>query len=266
MNEVVECIEKFGIREVAFLDPTFTIKRKWVLDFCQKLADRDLDLNFTMRTRPDLLDPEMLRMLALAGCVRISLGIESCEPKILNHLNRDANVEKIQQAVEWIQAEGIMGFGYFMIGNKGETHKTLRTTLDQVKTMPLHFAQFFQALPLPDTEIWQGSKRELGIDIWEEISHGRYPTADQFRSWDTNLSLQELRGWTRRFYISFYFHPRRWRYLLTLKHLPRYVLRQVQILLLISRLALFRFVRRRYPAFLLVRYPHAKNGGPGGRS
>jgi len=261
--ELTECVEKHGIREVTFLDPTFTVKREWVTGLCDEIVRRRLDLTFTMRTRPDLLDPELIRGLARAGCVRISLGIESGDPEILKAMNRSGDVERIRLAARWIQEAGIMAFGYFMIGNKGETHESLNRTMDLITELPLHFAQFFQTLPLLGTEVLESSKQELGHDIWHEISRGRYPSPEEFRSLLTELSLEELKAWSRKLYVHFYLHPRRWRYLLRLKYLPGYGIRQFQILVLVSRLLALRRVRKQRPGFCLARYPNARNGGPG---
>lgn len=264
--ELTECVETHGIREVAFLDPTFTVKKPWVTDLCDEIVRRRLDLTFTMRTRSDLLDPELVRNLARAGCVRISLGIESGDPDILKAMNRSGDVDRIKQAAGWIQREGIMAFGYFMIGNKGETHASLQRTLDLLPDLPIHFAQFFQTIPLLGTEVLESSKEELGHDIWDEISRGRYPSPDEFRSLLTTLSLDELKVWSRKLYARFYLDPRRWRYLLGLKYMPGYVIRQLQIVLLVSRLVALRQIRKRRPAFSLSRYPEARNGGAGAKS
>jgi len=261
--ELLECTEKYGIREVAFLDPTFTVKREWVLELCNRILQRNTDMSFTMRTRPDLLDPEMVKLLARAGCVRISLGIESGDSEILNLMNRETDIEGTEQAVSWIQREGIMAFGYFMIGNKGETHASLQRTLDLVKRLPLHFAQFFQTIPLLGTEVLENSKQHLGFDIWQETSHGRYPTPQEFRSYQTSLSFEELKSWSTRLYVHFYLHPRRWWYLLKLRFLPAYVARQLQVFVLILPLVILRWIRKRNPAFRSGVYPNVKNGGPG---
>jgi anaerobic magnesium-protoporphyrin IX monomethyl ester cyclase len=263
MAELEECAGRFGIREVAFLDPTFTVRRQWVMDLCRSMKLSKLDLTFTMRTRADLLDQEMVQALAEAGCVRISLGIESGDPEILKTMNRVPDLTLIERAVSWIHKEGIMAFGYFMIGNKGETHQSLERTLRFTARLPLHFAQFFQTIPLLGTEVLENSKEHFGYDIWLRISRGHYPSPDEFRSHQTALTLEDLKKWSRRLYLNFYLHPRRWRYLLTLKYLPAYLLRQLEILFLVGRLVALRRIRHRYPAFLLSRYPHAKNGGPG---
>jgi radical SAM superfamily enzyme YgiQ (UPF0313 family) len=264
LAEVEECVRRHGVREIAFLDPTFTVRRSWTVEFCDGLTALGLDLTFTMRTRPDLVDPDLLARLRRAGCVRISYGIESGDPEILANLNRRVPVEATLAAVGEAERLGIMTFGYFMLGNKGESAASLTRTMDLVRRLPLHFAQFFETIPLPGTEALEDTKRALGFDPWHEIHAGRYPGASAFLPQDIRLSHGELRKWSRRFYAEMYLNPRRWRKLLRMKYLPAYVLRQIDIARLVLALKALRRVRRLVPGFLVARYPRLPSVTPAG--
>jgi radical SAM superfamily enzyme YgiQ (UPF0313 family) len=249
--EMEECTATHGIREIAFLDPTFTARESWTLELCRALIDKQLDLTFTIRTRPDNLTREMVQLLAEAGCVRVSLGIESCDMNVLAASGRQMTVEAIRQSVEWLRDAGIMAFGFFMVGNKGETHDSLRTTLAEIKRLPLHFAQFFITMPLLNSGIHEASKQHLGRDLWRAIGENRYPTRDEFRSHENELTLRDVRRWTRRFYLTFYLSPRRWLLWFKLPGLWRTVVRHFDTFVLVSKLAALRGLRRRWPEFLL---------------
>lgn len=263
LDEIEECVQRYGIREITFLDPTFSVKRQWVLDICLGILERKIDVSYTIRTRPDLLDDEMLELLARSGCVRISIGIETGDPKLLAKIHRNITHEQIRQAINLIRKHKIMAFGYFMVGIPGETHESMKNTLDFMRDLPLDFAQFLQTVPTLHSQIWEYNTAVLGKDIWREIHYGRYPTPDEFRCLETKLTLPEINRWARRLYLTFFLNPIRWRSLLRLKFLPAYLLRQIEIGTMISRLLLLRLIRRRFPAFLLLRYPYAKNGGSG---
>ena len=254
LDEVVECVRRHGIREIAFLDPTFGAQRKWAVEFCERLAALRLDLTFTMRTRPDLVDPEILSLLRRAGCVRISFGIESGDPEILRNLARVVDPQSVESAVRAAAREGIMTFGYFMVGNKGESAESLAHTMDLVRRLPLHFAQFFETIPLPGTEALEDTKRALGIDPWREINAGWTPEPSVFIPQDIRVTPAELRAWTRTLYAEMYLNPRRWTALLRMKYLPAYVFRQIDVALFVSRLWVLRRIRRRLPGFLVSRF------------
>ncbi|HPQ68332.1 MAG TPA: radical SAM protein [bacterium] len=263
LDEIQECVQRYGIREITFLDPTFTIKRQWVLDICRGIVERGLDVSYTIRTRPDLLDEEMLALLAASGCVRISIGIETGDPELMAKIHRKITPEQIKPAIELIRRHGIMAFGYFMVGIPGESHRSLQNTLDFVRELPLDFAQFLLTVPTLHSEIWEYNSKLLNKDIWREIHYGRYPTPDEFRCRETELTLPEIDRWTNRLYRAFYLDSARWRSLLRMKFLPGYVRRQFEIAGTIVAQTILRFIRRRFPTFLLLRYPFARNGGPG---
>jgi radical SAM superfamily enzyme YgiQ (UPF0313 family) len=262
LAEIEDCARR-GIREIAFLDPTFTVRRNWTDALCRGLIARRLDLTFTIRTRGDLLDRDLIQLLAEAGCVRVSVGIESADPQILENVGRRVDLERVCQASAWIAEAGMMGFGYFMVGNEGESDESLSRTLKLVRRLPLHFAQFLQAVPLPHTDILASCREKLGADLWVEVSRGRFPTAEEFRSQRTSLSLAAIHAWQRRLFRAFYFDPRRlWR-ILRLRHWPLYVWRQFDLLRVVLPLVAMRRLRRRWPGAGLAVYPRARNGGPG---
>ncbi len=263
LAEIEECVRLYGIREITFLDPTFTIKRQWVLDICQGILDRGLDIAYTIRTRPDLLDEEMTAALAASGCVRISIGIETGDPQLMAKIHRNITGEQIRAAIELVRRHGIMAFGYFMVGIPGETHESLKNTLAFVRELPLDYAQFLLTIPTLHSQIWEYNTKVLGKDIWREIHSGRYPRPEAFRCLETELTLPEINRWTRRLYRAFFLNPVRWRRLLRMKFFPGYVRRHIEIAGTMAGQLLLRKIRRRYPAFLLLRYPFARNGGPG---
>ena len=261
--EMEQCANELGYREITFLDPTFTMNKAWVVDLCNRLIEKRLDLVFTIRTRADLLDEKTIRLLAGAGCVRISLGIESGDDGVLRSMNRSIGNEEVIKIVECIRRNGIMAFGFFMVGNKGETDESLTNTHNFIKSLPLHFAQFLKMMPLPYTEVLRQSQKRLGYNVWEKIGQGIYPTEEQFNLHSHDMEVRDLKNWIRRLFFSFYFSLSRIKSIFLLKYSPRYLWRQIDTAMLVIPLILLKYIRRKKPDFLLKIYPQAPNGGPG---
>ena len=55
-----------GIYEFLFYDDTFTVNKQRVIDICQEIIRRKLDIGWDMRSRVDTVDEEMLRYLKMA--------------------------------------------------------------------------------------------------------------------------------------------------------------------------------------------------------
>jgi len=81
-------------------------------------------------TRVDVLGEELIREMRLAGCERLSLGVESGSPKILKSVEKKITVQKIVESTELAKKYGMKVRYFMMLGNRGETAETFQETLD----------------------------------------------------------------------------------------------------------------------------------------
>jgi tetratricopeptide (TPR) repeat protein len=80
-------------------------------------------------TRVDLLSDELLREMRLAGCQRLSLGVESGSQQIIGNIDKKITVDEILESTALAKKWGIRVRYYMMLGNRGETADTFRETL-----------------------------------------------------------------------------------------------------------------------------------------
>ena len=123
--EMRECRSKYGIREIWFQDETFTLKEERILAICEAIRSEGLDITWSIRTRVELVSRAMLREMRSAGCFKIHFGVESADPTVLEHLNRNIPLEKIRCAFAWAKEEKISTLAFFMIGNPGEDRASI---------------------------------------------------------------------------------------------------------------------------------------------
>lgn len=64
---------------VSFYAPTFTLKRRWVEEFCTEREKRSLEFPWKCVTTTFHLDEDLIATMARAGCVRVSIGLETLE-------------------------------------------------------------------------------------------------------------------------------------------------------------------------------------------
>lgn len=65
---------------VAFYAPTFTLDRKWVGELCDRLIELGAPYPWKCATTISHLPLPLLEKMAAAGCVRVSVGLETLEP------------------------------------------------------------------------------------------------------------------------------------------------------------------------------------------
>ncbi|MEY3209624.1 MAG: hypothetical protein RIT28_105, partial [Pseudomonadota bacterium] len=129
VDELELCVNEFGIRELDFFDSSFTIRKDRVIEICEEINRRKLDIVWAARTRVDCITKDVLSAMRRAGCARIYYGVESGNREILKVLKKSTSLELVKRVVRETREEGIDTFGYFMLGNPYETPATIRQTI-----------------------------------------------------------------------------------------------------------------------------------------
>lgn len=204
--EIDECINKYKLHQFMFLSDTFTTDRKWVEDLCQSIIQRKYNIKWMANTRADKIDYSLAKLMKDAGCMFLSIGIESSNDKILKNARKNISVLDVVNAVNNIKLAGIESIGYFIFGLPGETKESIYDTIRFSKSIPLDYAYFYYATPFPGTKLFKEAKENhwLISENWDKYEHGRrvlllYP----------NLSRRILKRSVRKSYLSFYFRPKR---------------------------------------------------------
>lgn len=122
-------LRRLPVRMLQLKDDTFTADRKRVLSLCRAIRERGLRFAWSCDTRVDVLSAELVREMRLAGCQRLSLGVESGSPQILANIDKRITIDAIVTATELAREVGIQVRHYMMLGNRGETAETFRESL-----------------------------------------------------------------------------------------------------------------------------------------
>src|SRR5579883_647838 len=129
LDALERAVARAPVKMIQIKDDTFTTNRKRVIALCRGIRERNLRFLWSCDTRVDVLGDELLREMRLAGCERLSLGVESGSQKILDAIDKKITVDEIVRSTELAKKWGIKVRYYMMIGNRGETAETFRETL-----------------------------------------------------------------------------------------------------------------------------------------
>ncbi|MDD3827529.1 MAG: B12-binding domain-containing radical SAM protein [Anaerolineae bacterium] len=204
--EELQMLWDLGLRNVHMYADLFTVNRDQVMGICEGMLSRGLKFRWMCNSRVDFVDPEMLQMMARAGCWLISWGLESADPEIRKRVRKGTTEAKIVQALNWSKAAGIMNWGYFIIGLPGETEETIRKTIDLAKKLPLDLALFHIAAPYPGTpfffEVVEQGWFRPGTK-WEEVDMDQSTVLDY-----PGLPAERIEYWARRAFREWALRPR----------------------------------------------------------
>ncbi len=161
-------VRRDGMKFLFIKDDTFSASRKRTLSICQGIMERKLDFVWSCDTRVDALDEDVLRAMRLAGCQRISLGVESGAPEILAAIKKKSGPDLTLDVMRMARKFGFQVRFYMIVGNRGESLKSFTESLDLIhQARPTEFR--FQNLGFyPGTEefeIYQQQKN-LAPDIF----------------------------------------------------------------------------------------------------
>jgi len=164
LDALEKAVSRLSVKMVQVKDDTFTTNKKRVLELCQGIRERKLSFLWSCDTRVDVLSDELLREMRLAGCQRLSLGVETGSPSILNKINKRITIQKIEDAAAMAKRVGIQVRFYMMLGNRGETAETFQETLDFLSRVKPHQYIFSCLTIYPGTDDFQQAERERWLD------------------------------------------------------------------------------------------------------
>jgi anaerobic magnesium-protoporphyrin IX monomethyl ester cyclase len=151
---------KFGVRHINIYDDLFTANRQRIVELGEKLSRNPLGINFNCAVRVGYTDDDLLKMLKDAGCLMVSLGIESADPEMLKRHKSGVSLDDVRDTVRRIQNAGLRAKGLFMMGLPGETEESIKRTSDFIISLGLEDMNMAKFTPFPGAPLWRMIKDE----------------------------------------------------------------------------------------------------------
>jgi radical SAM superfamily enzyme YgiQ (UPF0313 family) len=152
--------KKFDVRHINIYDDLFTTNRQRIVELCEKLSRYPLGINFNCAVRVGYTDDDLLGMLKRAGCLMVSLGIESADPEMLRKHKSDVSLDAVRDTVLRIKKADLRAKGLFMMGLPGETEESIKRTSDFIISLGLDDMNMAKFTPFPGAPLWNTIKEE----------------------------------------------------------------------------------------------------------
>jgi len=162
VDEIEFLNNKFGSQRINFFDDTLNIPQKRAIEFCDEIIRRGLHkkMSFScqMRVNRQFVSPELFQKMKEANFVRVDFGIESGSERVLKSIRKSLTLDEARQAAKMARKAGINRvFGYFIVGNWGETIWDVFKTWRFILSADIEPA-FSICTPFPATEFYQRMK------------------------------------------------------------------------------------------------------------
>ena len=223
--------QRFGVRHVNIYDDLFTANRRRINELCEKLIARPPGIQFNCAVRVGHTDDELLKLLKAAGCLMVSLGIETGDETLIDLHKPGVTLAEVRDTVKRIQAAGLRAKGLFMMGLPGETVTSIRKTSDLVLSLGLDDMNMAKFTPFHGAPLWSNIAAEGAMDEdWRKMNCLNFVFVP--KSIDSKQTLDELYNrhvkrfytdpaWRRKFRRRIWQH--RWSLWHLLKHLPTFI-------------------------------------------
>jgi anaerobic magnesium-protoporphyrin IX monomethyl ester cyclase len=187
VDEIEYLAREYGIREIQIGDDYFNYDKQHVIEICREILRRKLDLTFqcTNGLRIENIDRNLLTIMRKTGFYEITIAVESGSQSILNSINKGLNLKKLTEAVKLAKSLGFFLQGFLIFGLPGETYKTVRRSIQFMKSLPFDVVGWFTAKPLPGSRMF---------DQWVRDKDPSKINYDWFHFVDVGVALEYSDG------------------------------------------------------------------------
>lgn len=205
VDEMEELVDKYGVRDIAFLDDIFMLNKRRAMKIADEIKNRNIDLSFVTSSRVDTVNRELLECLKDAGMSTLYCGVESGSQRVLDLMGKGITLKQAEDAMKVTKKCGINVMGSFIIGYPGETAKEMDQTIDFSIKLDPDYSQFSILTPFPGTPVFYELKQKELLDT-EDWS--KYTVLDSVIKYEKlGLSRQLVERKLAKAYLKFYARP-----------------------------------------------------------
>lgn len=158
IEEEIEQAVGLGVTDFRVSDDNLLHDPERLEALCGLFTDYRCRWRASVRVRPNTI--EMYKMMAASGCIEVSFGIESADPKVLDILHKEQTVEHSTMAVKNAREGGIQTVrGLLMMATPGETRRTLEHNKCWAAANPHVLFCMVSFFPFPGTAIYNAPEK-----------------------------------------------------------------------------------------------------------
>ena len=200
VEEIKTLRNNYDINEFYFIDDTFPLDLSWLEEFVSLLQENKLqDLRFIINTRANLVMEKAASLFKKMNCSLINIGVESGSDKILKNLNKKITRKQIIEAFDNCKKYGLKTNANFVMGNPGETKKTLKETEKLIEQIKPEFLYMSFLTPYPGTRLYEEAEKAGTLNLYgnKEFNCRTY-NKEELPLKNNNLIYQELIAFRKR--------------------------------------------------------------------
>lgn len=203
VNEIEYLNTNYDIDTIAFMDDTFTLKKRKVMAICDEILKRNIEIMWGCTSRVDTLDEKLLKKMKEAGCITIFIGVESADQQQLDNMCKNTTIAKIENAFKIAHKLKIRTIASVALGMPGDTKEIMNKTVKFVHKLKPNYAIYSLATPYPGTRFYKEAfeKNLIKIKDWSKYTLIT-PILETI-----DCSLNDMRKIQAKAFMKFYLRP-----------------------------------------------------------
>ena len=199
INEIEYVINTYGIKRFDLKHDLFTASRTRIIEFCDRIKERKLDIEWYCDSRIDTIDEKLIDIMLSAGVKSFFFGIESGSPRIQKRIKKELKLDRCETIIKYCLTKKIKVMASFIYGFPEETEEDLRMTLSLMNRLKLLGCNIQVNV----------CSIQNGTELYEDYKKFLFPSTDML---DKNLyfgysELESLINNTPSVFVNFYDYP-----------------------------------------------------------
>lgn len=129
MDEVRALVDRWGVRHFFVVDAAFNHPPSSAFAFCDAIRNCGREVQWVAELNPKGVTLDLCRAMAGAGCIGVTLGLESCSDRVLSAYQKDFCTDDILSCINHLKAAGIPFDCSIILGGPGDGRETFRETV-----------------------------------------------------------------------------------------------------------------------------------------
>lgn len=174
VDEIEYNVRRFNTSCFTILDDTFNIDRQRVVDICNEILKRKLDIQWecVQGIRADRITEDILRLMKEAGCRQVAIGIESADEEVLEMMNKGERLGDVRKAIQAANRVGLITKGFFIVGAPYDNEEKVRKAVRFFKENNVYIPRFSMIVVYPETplESWVRKNATFFYEPYEYVT------------------------------------------------------------------------------------------------
>jgi radical SAM superfamily enzyme YgiQ (UPF0313 family) len=183
VERVAELLRR-GCRRFYFVDNSFNIPESHAFEICRWMREIATGASWRCIVYPHRIGEALVREMASAGCVEVSLGFESGSGRILREMNKRFTPSDVRAASDLLAAHGIRRMGFLLLGGPGETRETVEESLAFAESLHLDVLKVTVGIRIyPGTPLAARAVRDGMLRADDDLLRPRFYLAPGLEPW-----------------------------------------------------------------------------------